>query len=154
MPIILALVILGALAAGVVYSFDLVTARLGEPAAIGMFVVIALVVIALLVHWIQRYRAVLPNTKEGDWTHTCMETWGGIRLSATKGLLWLSLDGAEGTYTLTELQDCAAQNEGERWSVLLKVRGKARAEWKLPMPSQREAKRWARILTLAQAQRL
>ncbi len=41
-----------------------------------------------------------------------------------------------------------------RWYLIVKVREKVRAEWKLPMSNKRDADRWTRILTLAQAQRL
>ncbi|MGV2293042.1 signal peptide protein [Trinickia sp. YCB016] len=154
MPIIIALLVLGALVVGAVYAFDFVAARLGEPAAIGISIVVALVVIALVARWIQRRREIAPNTKEGDWTHALVQTWGGIRVSATKGLLWLSVDGAEGEYTLTDLHDCAATDMDGRWYLIVKVRDKVRAEWKLPMSNKRDADRWTRILTLAQAQKL
>ncbi|TKC88255.1 signal peptide protein [Trinickia terrae] len=154
MPIIIVLMVLGALVVGAVYSFDVIAADLGKPAAIRISIVAVLAVAALAARWIQRRREIAPNTKEGGWTHALVQAWGGIRLSATKGLLWLSLDGAEGEYTLTDLHNCAAKDVDGRWYVIVKVRDKGRAEWKLPMPSKRDADRWTRILALAQAQRL
>jgi len=113
-----------------------------------------LVLAALVVRWVQRQREVAANSKEGDWTHVLVEPWGGIRVSATKGLLWLSVDGQAGQYILADLTECAAAEADGRWFVQVTLRDEVRADWKLPMSSKQEAGRWARILSLAQTQRL
>jgi hypothetical protein len=154
MPILIALFAVAAFVVGVVYAFEFLAARLGEPAAVCISIVAMLAIAALVVRWIQRRREIASNSKEGNWTHVLVQSWGGIRLSATKGFLWLSLDGAQGEYTLTDLAECTASEVDGIWYVRLRVRDTNRADWHLPMPSRQEAGRWARILTLAQTQRL
>jgi hypothetical protein len=154
MPIVIALLVLVALIVGAVYAFDFLESHFGEPVAVGISIVVLLIVVALVVRWVQRRREIASNSKDGNWTHVLVQSWGGIRLSATKGLLWLSLDGAQGEYILTDLTDCTADEVDGRWYVRLTVRDKRRADWQLPMSSKQEAGRWARILTLARTQQL
>ncbi len=84
----------------------------------------------------------------------CNAPGGDLRVSATKGLLWLSQDGADGRYTLTDLSGCRAEALDGRWYLIVAVRDDRRAEWKLPMDDKRDALRWERVLTLAKRQRL
>ncbi|WP_323119209.1 signal peptide protein [Burkholderia alba] len=154
MPILIVFLILAALIWGAVYAFHSIAARFGEAAAIGAAVVAAAVVIALIAWWLRRRRDIAPNTREDGWTHLLRHGWGELRVSATKGLLWVSQDGAEGRYTLTDLNGCAAEAANDAWYLVVKVRDAHRAEWKLPMTGKRDAQRWERVLTLAKAQRL
>lgn len=149
MPVAAALPAFAALIAGVVYPFDVALIYLGKSAAVSIAVLAVLAVATVVVRRVQRRRAIASNAKERSWTHVLVKSWGGIRLSVTKELLWLSLYGMQAEYTLADLHDCAVREIGGRWYVLLKIRDPSRANWQLPMSSKQEAGRWARILTLA-----
>lgn len=81
---------------------------------------------ALVAWWLKRRRDIAPNTKEQGWTHVVHRAWGELRVSATQGLLWLSHDGADGRYTLSQLDGCAAAPIGGRWHLVVQVRDAAR----------------------------
>lgn len=154
MPIFIALFALIALAWGAVHTFHLIAARFGETVAVSVAALAAALLIALVAWRIKRHRDIAPNTKEDGWTHVVHRAWGELRLSATKGLLWLSHDGADGRYTLSQLDACQATPIGGRWHLVVRVRDGARDKWTLPMMDKRDAQRWARVLTLAKEQRL
>jgi hypothetical protein len=154
MPILIIFLVLAALVWGAIYAFQSIAAQFGEAVAIGAAVVAIVVVAALIAWWWRRRRDIAPNTKEDGWTHEFLHSWGGLRLSATKGLLWLSQDGKEQLYTLTELTGSAAEAVNDAWFLIVEVRDPQRDAWKLPMTGKRDAQRWARVLSLAQTQRL
>ncbi|KVD88337.1 signal peptide protein [Burkholderia sp. ABCPW 14] len=154
MPILVVLFALVALIWGAVYTFHAIAARFGDAVAIGAAVVAVAVTAAAVARWVRRRRDVAPNTREDGWTHVLRRAWGDLRVSATKGLLWLSQDGADGRYTLTDLSGCRAEALDGRWYLVVAVRDDRRAEWKLPMDDKRDALRWERVLTLAKRQRL
>ncbi|VWB47336.1 hypothetical protein [Burkholderia lata] len=154
MPIFIALFALIAAGWGAVHLFHVIAAQFGQPVAIAAAVLTAAILIALVAWWIKRRRDIAPNTKEDGWTHVVHRAWGELRVSATQGLLWLSHDGADGRYTLSQLDGCQAAPIGGRWHLVVRVRDAVRSEWKLPMMDKRDAQRWARVLTLAKDNRL
>lgn len=154
MPIFLALFALIALGWGAVHLFHVIAAQFGQPVAIAAAVLAAVAVIALIAWWLKRRRDIAPNTREPGWTHIEQRGWGELRVSATQGLLWLSHDGADGRYTLSQLDGCDAEPSGGRWYLVVRVRDGVRSEWKLPMMDRRDARRWARVLMLAKEHRL
>lgn len=104
--------------------------------------------------WLRSRREIAPNTKEGGWTHVMRQGTALLQLSSTQGLLWMSLEGVEGRYTLTDIADCQARQAGGQWCLVVMVRDPRQPEWQLPVASRREARRWARVVTLARAGRL
>ncbi|MBN3786287.1 hypothetical protein [Burkholderia sp. Ac-20353] len=154
MPIFIALFALIALVWGAIHTFHVIAARFGQPVAVTAAAIAAALLIALVAWWIKRRRDIAPNTKEEGWTHVVHRAWGELRVSATQGLLWLSHDGADGRYTLSQLDGCLAAPIGGRWHLVVRIRDAARGEWKLPMMDKRDALRWARVLMLARDQRL
>ncbi|MBR8311610.1 signal peptide protein [Burkholderia dolosa] len=154
MPIFVALFALIAVGWGAVHLFHAIAAQFGRPIAIAAAVLAAALLVALVARWIKRRRDIAPNTRDAGWTHVVQRAWGELRVSATKGLLWLSHDGADGRYTLSQLDGCEAVPIGGRWHLVVRVRDPARGEWKLPMTDKRDAQRWARVLMLAKDNRL
>ena len=154
MPIIIAIVFLGALIFGAVYFFNALATHFGHAIAIGIFACGAILILGLITYWVQRYRDIAPNTKEGDWTHKLTHASGSLFLSTTQGLLWLRSNNTDGHYTFSDLRDCLIEEKNSCWYLIVKVHDSTRPEWKLTMPNKRQAKRWARILRLAQIQKL
>ncbi|MBN3817659.1 signal peptide protein [Paraburkholderia sp. Se-20369] len=154
MPIFIVLFALIALVWGAVHTYHVIAAQFGPPVAVAAAVLAGALTIALAAWWLKRRRDIAPNTTEQGWTHIVHRAWGELRVSATQGLLWLSHDGADGRYTLSQLDGCQTAPIGGRWHLVVQVRDAARAEWKLPMMNKRDAQRWARVLMLAKDNRL
>ncbi|CAB3778953.1 hypothetical protein LMG28688_00647 [Paraburkholderia caffeinitolerans] len=155
MPILVLLFAVAALVYGAVWSFQAVAARMGADVAIGVSVVVVAALATLLANWLRRRREVAPNLRgEGDWTHRVAGAWGEARLAAGKRLCEVKLGEARGAYIFADLQGAQPARDASGWQVELRVADAGRPLWSLPMPSEREAKRWARIFSLAIAQKL
>jgi hypothetical protein len=155
MPIIVLLFAFAALVYGAVVSFHWLALHFGRDVAVAVAVFVAAVLVALAARWWQRRRDVAPNLHgDGDWTHGMSGEWGAVRLAAGKRLCELTLGGAHGAYIFADLRGAQPAHEAGRWCVALDVADTKRPVWNLPMASEREAKRWTRIFTLAMAQRL
>lgn len=155
MPIIVLLFVFAALVYGAVWSFQALAMRFGTDLAIGAAAVVVTVLVALLANWLRRRREVAPNLRgEGAWTHRVVGAWGEARLAAGKRLCEIKLGEAHGAYIFADLRGALAARDASGWHVALNVADAAKPLWQLPMPSEREAKRWARVFALAIAQRL
>ncbi|WP_433703814.1 hypothetical protein [Paraburkholderia sacchari] len=155
MPVLVLLLAFAALVYGAVWSFQAVAARLGADVAIGASAVVVAALATLVANWLKRRREVAPNLRgEGDWTHRVAGAWGEARLAAGKRLCEVKLGETCGAYIFADLQGAQPARDASGWQVELRVADAGRPLWSLPMPSEREAKRWARIFTLAIAQKL
>ncbi|HEV3430984.1 MAG TPA: hypothetical protein VG320_24155 [Paraburkholderia sp.] len=155
MPIFVLLFVFAALIYGAVWSYHAIAAQFGAAVAIGAAVVAAAVVVALIAYWLRRRRDVAPNLHgEGDWTHRVAGAWGEARLAAGKRLCNIKLGEQHGAYIFADLQGATPERDANGWHVALRVADARQPLWPLPMPSEREAKRWARVFTLAIAQKL
>jgi hypothetical protein len=155
MPVLVVLFAFIALVYGAVVSFHALAQRFGMGVAVAVAVLVAAALIALAARWWQRRRDVAPNLRgDGDWTHGMSGEWGAVRLAAGKRLCELTLGGAHGAYIFADLRGARPAQEAGRWSVALDVADTKRPVWNVPVASEREAKRWTRIFTLAMAQRL
>lgn len=155
MPILVLLFVFAALVYGAVRSFQTLAMRFGTGVATGVAAVVAAALVTLLVSWLRRRREVAPNLRgEGDWTHRVAGVWGEARLAAGKRLCEVKLGDARGAYIFADLQGAQPARDANGWQVALQVADARKPLWHLPMPSEREARRWARIFTLAMAQKL
>ncbi|MDR3095905.1 MAG: hypothetical protein LBV73_02400 [Paraburkholderia sp.] len=155
MPILVLLLVFGALVYGAVWSFQALATRFGADVAIGVAAVLLAALATLLANWLQRRREVAPNLRgEGDWTHRVAGAWGEARLAAGKRLCEVTLGETRGAYIFADLRGAQPTHDASGWQVALSVADAGRPLWHLPMSSEREAKRWARIFMLAVAQKL
>jgi len=154
MPIVVGLLVLVALIYGAVQAFHALSAQFGFGVAVGVAVVVAALVLAAIAYWLRRRKEVAANIRDGDWSHELKGEWGVVRLSAGKRLCDLQVNGERGSYIFADLQTAQPVREGERWQVALNAKDAAHPVWHLPMKSEREARQWARIFTLANAQKL
>jgi hypothetical protein len=155
MPIFVLLFAFAALVYGAVRAYQSIAAHFGTGVAIGAAVVAALIVIALVAWWLQRRRDIAPNLHgEGNWTHRVAGAWGEARLAAGKRLCEITQGEQRGAYIFADLQSAQSERDANGWHVALRVADARMPLWQLPMASEREAKRWARIFTLAIAQKL
>ncbi|WP_027818213.1 hypothetical protein [Paraburkholderia bannensis] len=155
MPIFVLLFVFAALVYGAVWSYDAIAAQFGTGVAIGAAVVAAAIVSALIAHWLRRRRDIAPNLRgEGDWTHRVTGPWGEARLAADKRLCEITQGEEHGAYIFADMQGAQPERDANGWHVALRVADARKPLWQLPMPGEREAKRWSRIFTLAIAQKL
>ena len=155
MPIVVVLFAIAALVYGAYWSFNAIAAQFGTGVAVGAAVIAAALFVALIAWWWRRMREVAPNVRgEGDWTHRVAGAWGEARLAAGKRFCELTQGGAHGAYIFADLHDAQPARDANGWHVALRVADPKRPLWQLPMPGEREAKRWARIFRLAIAQKL
>ena len=154
MPLLVVGFALIALVYGAIRAFDAIAARFGHDIAIGVAALAGGLVAVLIAAFVQRRREVAPNLHDGDWTHGLAGDWGEARLAAGKRLCDVRVGAARGSYIFADLQRAAPQREPDGWRVALHVADRAHPLWLLPVGGEREAKRWARIFTLAIAQRL
>lgn len=154
MPILVLLLALIALIYGAVRAFDALAVRFGNDVAIGVAAVALAVVAVLVAAFVQRRREVAANLHDGDWTHGLAGDWGEVRLAAGKRLCEVRVGAGHGSYIFADLQRAQPRHEPDGWRVALQVADREHPLWLLPMRSEREAKRWARIFALAIAQRL
>lgn len=154
MPFLIVPLALIALAYGAVRAFDAVAVRYGHDIAIGIAALVLALLASVVAHFVQRRREVAANLRDGDWTHGFAGDWGEARLAAGKRLCDLRVGAAHGSYIFADLRQAQAQHEPDGWRVALQVADRAHPLWLLPARGEREAKRWARIFSLAIAQRL
>ncbi len=154
MPILIVLIVFAALVWGAIAAFHAIAAQFGLGVAVGASCVAAVLIALALGAWWRSRREIARNTKEAPWTHAMRHGAVELKVSATQGLLWLSQDGTQASYTLTDVTACRAEQAGGGWRLAIALRDPQRAAWALPMPSQREARRWARVVTLAKAGKL
>ncbi|HTR05187.1 MAG TPA: hypothetical protein VMJ11_00660 [Paraburkholderia sp.] len=155
MPILVLLFAFAALVYGAYWSFNAIAVRFGMGMAVGAAVLAAALFVALVAWWWRRRREIAPNVRgEGDWTHRVAGAWGEARLAAGKRLCEVTQGGAHGAYIFADLRGAQAARDADGWHVALRVADPKRPLWQLPMQNEREAKRWARIFTLAIAQHL
>jgi hypothetical protein len=154
MPILVALIALVALVCGAVRAFYALQAAFGLAVAVGVAALVGLLVIAALVYWWRRRQEIAPNIRDGDWTHELKGAWGSVRLAAGKRLCEVRAGGEQGNYIFADLLGAEVQGDDAQWRVALKVKDATHQVWVLPMQSQRQARQWARIFSLAIEQKL
>ncbi|CAG9246347.1 hypothetical protein [Paraburkholderia unamae] len=155
MPILVILFAFAALVYGAYWSFNAIAAQFGLGVAVGAAVLAAALFVALVAWWWRRRRDIAPNLRgEGEWTHRVAGAWGEARLAAGKRLCEVTQGGAHGAYIFADLRGAQPGRDADGWHVALRVADPKRPLWQLPMQNEREAKRWARIFTLAIAQNL
>jgi len=154
MPILVIPLALIALAYGAVRAFDAVALRYGSDIATGVAALVLALLASVVAHFVQRRREIAPNFRDGDWTHRFAGDWGELRLAAGKRLCDVRVGAAHGSYIFADLNRAEVRHEAGGWRVALDVADRKHPRWLLPARSEREARRWARILTLAIAQKL
>ena len=157
MPIVVGLIVLGLLIYGAIWSFNALHAQFGLGVAVGVAIVVLLAIAAAVMRWLASRREIAPNLRKGengDWTHELRTDWGGVRIAAAKRLCDVRLNDERGSYIFADLRGARMQEAGGAWQVLLDVQDAKHGAWKLPMRDRGEARKWARILSLATQQKL
>lgn len=152
--IIAALALLVAIVYGAVNLYATVAARFGALAAGAAILICAALIAGLAVCAVRRYRAVHGVTVKGERRLSLTGPWGSlnIRVEQKSGSLKLAQQAAR--FVFSDIESAVPAKHGKTWTLVVRLRHNARAEWILPMKNGREANRWARVFSLASAQKL
>jgi hypothetical protein len=154
MPILIAIIFLCAVIYGAIRAFNALDTQFGIALALGAAALVALLLAALAARLLRRHRDIAPNAGPGTWTHVLERGWGSLRFSAPQRLMMVTLNAVTGNYIFADLTGASVQHADRSWSVAVTVNDRAHPQWILPMESEREAKRWTRVIELAIAQKL
>jgi len=156
MPLILLLIpiLFGFAIYGLVRLHAHFTSMYGWPIGImAVLVVVALAcspfVLAILRH--RRFHGVRIG---GQRVLALQAGWGELRLDALskQGSIVRGSDRAD--FIFADIGSAHAVRNDQGWSLVVTLHHAVQKEWRLPMPSARETRRWARILSYAAAQQL
>jgi hypothetical protein len=155
MPFILAGIAI--VAAAVYYAFQLyrlVGTHFGTLAGIGAVAACVAVVMGAAFDTLRRYRAVHGVKIAGERILALRGPWGSLNLDAEHKRGTVELDGQGSAFIFADIEAPSLAEADGGWILTFKLRHNARAVWPLRCSSGREARRWARILTLAIHQKL
>lgn len=155
MPFILAG--LAVLAAAVYYALKLywaASAHFGRFAGAASVAACVAAVVGAAVYALRRYRAVHGVKTAGERVLALRGPWGSLSLDAEHKRGTVALDGQSSGFIFADIEAATVAEAGRAWILTLKLRHNARAEWPLRLSNAGEARRWARILTLAVRQKL
>ena len=66
----------------------------------------------------------------------------------------MRLHDQDARFLFADIAGADAVERGGAWSLALRLKHQAQADWPIPMRNRQEAKRWAKIMALAASQEL
>ena len=155
MPIIAAaLLIIAAIIYGAVMLYLTVAAAFGQIAGTAAVLLAALLLALFILMLIGQYRAIHGVTIKGQRVLTLKCAWGQIRVDATQKRGELHLKGKPAYFIFADIESAQAVAQGKTWTLELRLNHNSQALWVIPMSNGKQARRWAKILTLAATQEL
>jgi len=152
--ILLGLAVIGALIYGAVRLYQTVAAAFGGFAGAGAVVLAIALLMASIADFVRRYRAIHGVDVKGERILSLEGTWGSLRVDAEQKRGTLALDDAQSRFIFADIAGAEPANDQGAWVLALSLKHNARPLWRLPMPTHKEARRWAKIFLLAAEQRL
>ena len=152
--IIAALALVGLLIYGAIRLYAGVAAAYGAVAG-GAAVLLAVVLLAgAVVTFIRRYRAVHGVNVKGQRIVSLSASWGQVAVDAEQKRGTLQLHGQGARFLFADIVGADAVEREGAWTLVLRLKHQAQADWLIPMRNRREAHRWAKIFALAASQEL
>ncbi len=155
MPFILAG--LAVLVAAVYYALKLywtVSARFGPLAGAAAVLACVAIVAGMAIYALRRYRAVHGVKINGERILALRGSWGNLSLDVEHKRGTVALDGQNSAFIFADIDTPSVTEAGDDWILMLRLRHNARPEWPLRLSNGSDARRWAKILTLAIGQKL
>jgi len=150
--ILLGLAVVGALIYGAVRLYQAVAAAFGALAGIGAVALAIALFAALVASVVRRYRAIHGVNIKGERILSLHGPWGSIRIDAEQKHGLLAVNDARSRFIFADIAGAEPASEGGAWSLALRLEHNARSHWRIPMPTRKEAQRWAKIFSLAAEQ--
>lgn len=126
----------------------------GAIAAVAAVLATAAMAVGCVAFSVQRYRAVHGRRIQGERLLEASGDWGHLVVNADGRRAQLRLDGQEVDFIFGDIASVAPSANPSNPCVVLQLRTTPMRDWHIPMPNPREARRWARILTLAERRTL
>jgi len=155
LPLIFAVfVFIGAVIYGAIRLYATAAARWGWFAGIGADALAAVLVATLIALSVHRHRTIHGKPVGRERILSMKGSWGRISVDAGQKRGRLKLDDREAGFVFADIAGARPVVENAAWSVELRLRHTAADHWNIPMPNRKQARRWAKILALAAAQKL
>lgn len=154
MPIVLAFIALAALIYGAVALYVAAAARFGWLAGVVADLLAVVAIVAVIAAVVHRYRTIHGKTVNGKRVLSLTESWGDIHIDANEKRGSLAVDGRKAQFIFTDIGNVQALTRDGNWVLALHLEHNAQSDWEMPMPDRRQARRWAKIFTLAAEQNL
>jgi len=152
--ILLGLALIGALIYGAVRLYIVVAAAFGPLAGTSAVLLAIALLVALIASVVRRYRRIHGTTVNGERILLLDGAWGSLRVDAEHKHGLLTLHEARSRFIFADIAGAEPASEDGAWTLALRLEHNAQPLWRIPMPSRKEARRWAKIFTLAAAQKL
>lgn len=152
--ILLGFAVLGALIYGAIRLYQTVAAAFGAIAGAGAVVLATALLFALVAGFVRRYRAIHGVNVKGERILSLAGPWGSLRVDAEQKRGTLALDDARSRFIFADIAGAEPTNDQGTWVLALSLKHNAQPLWRIPMPTRTEARRWAKIFSLAAEQKL
>jgi len=152
--IIAALALVGLLIYGAVRLYSIVASAYGAMAGAAAVLVATALLAGVVVTLVRRYRAVHGVNVKGQRIVSLSGSWGQVAVDAERKRGTLQLDGQDARFLFADIAGADATERDGAWTLALRLKHQAQAEWPIPMRNRQEAKRWAKIFALAATQEL
>ncbi|MGO4307435.1 hypothetical protein [Cupriavidus sp. RAF12] len=155
MPLILAgLALIAAFVYGVVKMYQKVAAAFGVVAGAAAVIALLAALTALGMMALRRYQAVHGKRIQRERILSLSGDWGSLRVDAERKNGVLEMDGQRIVMIFADIAQARAVRQESGWTVALTLDHHAQADWTIPVKDAGTARRWAKIFTLAAAQKL
>ncbi len=155
MPFIIAgFAAVGLLVYGAVRLYLMVALAYGAVAGGTAVLVATALLVGVIVTLVRRYRAIHGVNVKGQRIVSTSGSWGEIAVDAEQKRGTLQLHGQHARFLFADIAGADAAERDGAWTLALRLKHQAQAEWSIPMRNRQEAKRWAKILALAATQEL
>ena len=153
MPLLLIPLVIAAMLFGAYRLYAEVADRFGAMVGTGAVILAVAILIGLVIGLIARHRYYHGKLQAGRRLLDVSGEWGELTLNANDKHGRLQLNQQEVRFIFADIAAASCTDAPEA-SVLLQLRHAAQDTWRIPMANRRQAKRWARILSLAASQQL
>lgn len=134
--------------------YTTMAATFGRFAGIAAVLLAALFIALFIGMLVNRYRAIHGVAVRGQRVLVLKCAWGQIRIDAVQKRGELNLSGKTADFIFADIESARTVAQGKAWTLELLLKHNGQALWTIPMSNGKQARRWAKILTLAATQEL
>jgi len=152
--IIAAFALVGLLVYGAVRLYSVVALAYGALAGWAAVLAAAALLVGAVVALVRRYRAIHGVNVKGQRIVSVSGSWGQVAVDAEQKRGSLRLHGQGARFLFADIVGADAVEHNGAWSLALRLKHQAQADWPIPMRNRQEARRWTKIFALAVTQEL
>lgn len=152
MPVVF--ILLAGLLFGLYRLYGAVASAWGALAGIAAVLAVTAVIAAAIALFVQRRRSLHGRRIHGERLLQVSGEWGRLLVNAEGRRARLRLHGQDVDFIFGDIADVVPSTDAQDPAVVLHLRTAPGREWRIPMPNQRQSRRWSKILTLAEQRTL